>query len=385
MPSINDVMEMVELFKVKQLYVDQDKCSAVRNRNSSCRKCADICFTNAVKVEKNQVTIDSSACVNCGACVAICPPSAITAVELGKSKLANEVLSKAKVASGIACFACLRRASKHEGDEEKFATLPCLAHISEHLICDIVAAGCEDIVLVDGVCETCKYGAVSSAIDDTVENAARLLEAVGSGAAITRTNEFPEELQAKEIRNIRGADRRGLMFQTGSYLKTVATNVAQKTIEDNLGIKKEPLTLHDRLSAGKSGRMPTFVPEGNMKLLDDMSSIGEPVVESIDTRRFGSVEIDSEKCSGCGLCVLFCPTKALSYDEYEDPENEEMRYLEFRAADCTQCRLCEDVCLRKCLTVSGRVKLADLFDFEPKLIEIPRPKERQSFLSLKRS
>ena len=83
------------------------------------------------------------------------------------------------------------------------------------------------------------------------------------------------------------------------------------------------------------------------------------------------------------MCVLFCPTEALKYAKYDEPADEERMYLEFQAADCTQCMLCKDVCLRSCIEVDRHVSLAELFDFEPRLVEIARPENRTDLLGLR--
>ena len=154
------------------------------------------------------------------------------------------------------------------------------------------------------------------------------------------------------------------------------------------------------MGAGKSGKLPTFQPERNLLLLDELCKIAQrraeaeakadgaadaeafPVAlaeETIDTRLFGSLEIDPTDCSGCGMCVMFCPTAALKYSTTDEPADPESRYLEFQVSDCTQCGLCVDVCLRGSVKLSSRIACKDLFDFEPRLIEIPRPK-KGSFL-----
>ncbi len=167
------------------------------------------------------------------------------------------------------------------------------------------------------------------------------------------------------------------MRQTGSYVKTVAGNVAQKAIDEKLGRKSEPLTLRDRLGAGKSGKIPTFEPTLNYRLLEDMEQLGEKAdrlpSHDVDTRHFGIVEVEPDACSGCGMCVMFCPTGALKFDDFDEAENPDRRFLEFQAADCTQCMLCKDVCLRYCLEVRSKVSVAELFDFEPRLVEIAKP------------
>lgn len=380
MANLQDVVEVAELLRVNAVEIVQDRCAAVRNRNSSCRKCVDACFAQAVAVKDNQVDIDDGACVNCGVCVSVCPTSALAAAAPSLHKLESDIAARRQTTGRAVCIACDRAAAHHDGNEEAFAAVPCLGQVTEQLLCDAAAGGAERIVLVDGDCATCKYGQASPFVDASVEGARALLSAVDADAAIERTTGFPDEFRAHAGKNLRGADRRGLIFQTGSYIKAVAGNVAQKAIEEKLAPQSAPKTLRDRLSAGKTGKMPPFSPDRNMQVLDDLSRLGEPRDGRIETRLFGEVAIDAEACSGCGLCVLFCPTRALTYAEYDEPDEPGMRYLEFRTADCVQCMLCRDVCMRKCLDVGAEVRATDLFEFEPKLMAIPRPGEKQSIL-----
>ena len=114
--------------------------------------------------------------------------------------------------------------------------------------------------------------------------------------------------------------------------------------------------------------------------MDSLDQLGEPAVETIDSRQFGTVSIDEEQCSACGMCAVFCPTGALKKSD-ERPEDGVGSYLEFQAFDCANCRMCADVCMKKCLTVSSEVPADELFDFEPRLIHIPDPPKRTGMLT----
>lgn len=375
MPNINDVMEMAELLKSRSVVAVEDRCVAVRNRNAKCHKCVDACLAGAIEVSSNKIALDALACVGCGACVSVCPTSAIVSLDPMDEDLAAGVAAAYRNAPGMAVIACARMAARQVGDPEKFATLPCLGRIDESLLVSLAAHEVNDIVLVDGGCETCKYGKASSCVDATLESAISLLEMQGSEAIITRASEFPPEIIAEDERKVVGASRRGFFTQARGYAKNVAMTAAEKAIDDALHQSKERklLTLRERLSAGKSGKLPTFSPDRNMALLDSLCRMGEPVQPVLKTRLFGSLEIDASACSGCGMCVMFCPTAALKYCEVEEPANEEHRYLEFQVADCTQCGMCVDICLRNCIELSDEVSTSELFDFEPRLIEVPRP------------
>ncbi len=56
--------------------------------------------------------------------------------------------------------------------------------------------------------------------------------------------------------------------------------------------------------------------------------------------------IDKEKCTGCGLCTIDCPTKAFIINQ----SNERDTYqLVFRQEACDACGVCEQSCPENCL------------------------------------
>jgi ferredoxin len=294
-------------------------------------------------------------------------------------------------------IACARISAKHDVDDAAYAEVPCLGHVNEYLICEMVAAGIDDIILVDGDCATCKLGKASPYVDETIDVCAQIFDAAGAAAVLTRQTGFPQDIEHMKsgIYSYRGEDRRGLMSKTGAYVKDVAFDVAGKAIDDKLGhTKKKPDgTTAARLSVGKTGHLPHFEPSGNYALLEALEQMagragailgqegmGDAYTDEItvstrpssqlDCRRFGKVSIDIDACSGCGLCVMFCPTGALAHEKYDKPADPARKYLDFNANMCVQCGLCKDVCMRNCMEVSSVVNVASLMDFEPALLEI---------------
>jgi ferredoxin len=60
----------------------------------------------------------------------------------------------------------------------------------------------------------------------------------------------------------------------------------------------------------------------------------------------GMLLIDREKCTGCTLCVIDCPTKALVIDQNSEKDSYQ---LLFRREACTACGVCEKSCPEHCL------------------------------------
>ena len=378
MPNLIDIVEVAQALESKAVFLAPDRCVVVRNRHASCCKCTDACPTDAVGAVDNVLALDPERCVACGACTTVCPTEALIPLEPLDDDLASHVASAVAAAEGRAVFACARIASKRLGDPAKFAEVPCLARMEESVLLELAARGVDDILLVDGTCATCKFRATVPGIDATVASANMLMAAQGSDICVKRASVFPDDMLLEDQKSLLSASRRGFFTQA----KSTALDAAEKTVEVAF-IKKDSAatpTLRDRLRLSDAGTLPQFNPVRRMHVLDAMDSLGASVVPEIDTRLFGSVQIDAEACSSCNMCAVFCPTGALAKSDLR-PEEGEGSFLEFSASDCVQCNLCADACLKQCLVVSSLVSTDELFDFEPRLIYLPNPPARPGILS----
>jgi ferredoxin len=75
--------------------------------------------------------------------------------------------------------------------------------------------------------------------------------------------------------------------------------------------------------------------------------------------------IDKEKCTGCGLCTIDCPTKALMIDQNSERDSYQ---LLFREEACNVCGICEKSCPENCLQLVEREPEQDRIGKEAKVI-----------------
>lgn len=68
----------------------------------------------------------------------------------------------------------------------------------------------------------------------------------------------------------------------------------------------------------------------------------------------GKVELDTLKCTGCGLCVQDCPTGALTASSSEETDTYQ---LLFKHDDCVACGRCVELCPEKCLRLERVIEL----------------------------
>ena len=383
MPNLNDIVEIVKAVESKPVLLVEERCSVVRNRRVKCRRCVDVCLAGALEVSNNSLACDFQLCVGCGACSAVCPVEAIVSLQPLDSELSYDASQAMQAADNLAVFACARISSKRKADPAKYAEVPCLARMEESVLVELAASGSERIVLVDGDCSTCKYRACVPGIDATVASANALLAAEGLPLQVERSSAFPDEIAIEDPEGLFGVSRRGFFTGAKDNAKEAAEKFARAAIKRKLGEEKP--RLREKLRAD-GGSLPTITVRRHTDILDAMDRIGSPVQAELETRLWGSVRIDAEKCTTCLMCVTFCPTGALSKStiEPEDPEDYGS-YLEFSMADCVQCRTCEDICLKQCLTVDSVISTEELFDFEPRMIYLPEPSEKTGFLSSRNS
>ena len=364
MPKVNDIVAVAESLGKKSVAVLRDRCTAVRHRRSTCRRCVDICPAGAIEVGGNELVLDAKACIACGACTTVCPTEALVSIDPTDAALAESVDAAMDANGGRAVFACARIASKHIANPDAYAEVPCLPRVDEPLMLALASKGAEEILLVDGNCETCKYHDCSAIVDETVSRTNALLAAHGSSLEVKRVTGFPEDMHVEDTKGLFGATRRGFFSDAVGSAKEAAMTAAKVTVAQEFGYDLDEIAIGERLRVGENGTLPQIGAHKHEVAINALDALGSPTADEIDSRLFGSVTINTKSCNSCGMCATFCPTGALRRDVPEKP-GDMLRYFEFSACECIQCGLCVDVCMKHAVKLSATVKTAELFDFEP--------------------
>jgi len=377
MPNVNDIANLAEALEKHPVIVVGDRCVAVRNRNATCRKCVQACPFDALKVEANELSLDATSCVGCGACIGVCPTEALISAELPDNALSAAAIKALENADGVGVIACARISSKHLADPEKYVEVSCLACVDESIIVELVAQGASSIVLVDGVCKTCKYRDCVACVEDAMDQARLVIHAGGSTCTVERASSFPDELLIEDATGMFGSTRRGFFSDAVGAARETAMVAAKTTIEQELGMKVQEPSIGERLRVTKSGSLPTIDAPRHDRLLNAFDALGGQVGDRLDSRKFATVSIDSDKCNSCGMCAVFCPTGALRRDESQ-ASSDPISFIEFSASECVNCLLCKDVCWKGALTLEKGVSFEQLYDFEPRVFHMQNSRKQNS-------
>ncbi len=375
MPSIVDMVDILERLESKALHIEPTRCVKVRNRNASCTRCADACTSGAITVAGNAIDIDGEKCTGCGTCTAACPTQAIVCDKPSDAQLASDLARSLDANGGMAAVICGRVAAHKTADVDRVAEVLCLGRVDVPTLIGAVASGAHTVAFIDGGCSTCKFRAAVPHIDAAVEEANALLEAWGSDARVQRLDAVPANLAAHDREQATGGvSRRGFFTGVKSQAKNLAAEAATYGIEKELGISKEHPTLRDTLKVGEDGCLPHGPIPRHEELLESLFEMGEPAEVTVSTRLWGDVTMEPEKCDNCGVCATFCPTGALSKVMRDAPKKpgrpahkgaKELECLEFRLSDCVGCGTCADVCMGHALTVSHDIEVPRVFELEP--------------------
>ena len=345
------------------------RCAVMRNRNASCRKCAEACTTGAISITADEVSVDADKCIGCGTCATVCPTCALEANNPNDAVLATTALDALIKAQGVGVVMCDHAWERYASvvDPERATRVRCLGRVDESICVSLVAAGADRVVLVHGACDTCERHVGKETYELVAATADELLSAWGSDVRVELTRELPREAMLPEGEKSAftqslpyDEDRRRLFSEAGrSMLQAVSDALpggeADKPQVEEFTDESGRAQAAHFMKTMKDGTLPHFIPDRRERLLDALAELGEPEDVTLDTRLWGRVVIDASKCRTCYGCATFCPTGAIT--KWKDETGEG---VDHSPADCVKCRCCTDICPTDALTLYEDVMAPDV-------------------------
>lgn len=357
---MDNILGLFEKLESQSLAVQPSRCVVVRNRNASCRRCAEACPAGAILVEGNDLAVAPERCVGCGTCATVCPTAALESKKPDDKELLRAAVAAMQANDGAAVImdAAMQAAAEGKYDPAKVAAVKSLGRVDESLIAVLAAGGATSIVLVAGPVEDAS--AVSDRTAQLVcDTAALLLETWGSDVSVKLTSKLPRSVRRTEPAEF-DTGRRGFFSSMRDEARAAAAITAEHVVREKLGAEEPEEPKFAKVA--EDGTLPHFLPERRGRLLLALSNLGSPEDVMIDTRLFGHVIIDGEKCTSCQMCATFCPTEAIRKfgDAATAAETGKPFGIDHYTGRCVQCHCCEDICPTGALTLSTDVFATDV-------------------------
>lgn len=298
----------------ENISVDEGYCINLRGRQDACDLCQRVCHAVAVSLRLDEVSVDPTRCVGCGACVPACPSGVFSLGGFDPEAFISRIPAEPEVTIG-----CV------QSDIGALA-VACHKMLDARILAALLAEGVDRVRLAGTEsCRDCPSGDARPEIGRTVRT---LVSWFGDHA--------PEIVTAREAGGPAGNGRAG---ERRRLLRGAFASLS----------RSGPSGFVDEASA------PCAAPAFDSLLeADDAGTEAEarpvPYQQVLATRRqrlpfrddgpVGATgrAID-DNCSGCLVCADLCPTGAL-----ESESDASRRLVSFDPARCTNCTLCLKAC-----------------------------------------
>ncbi|MBT3359703.1 MAG: 4Fe-4S binding protein [Rhodospirillales bacterium] len=293
--------------------VDRSRCVRHRCTRNECRKCLDVCPTDAITWsapgDNPGLSVNPDACTQCLRCLAVCPTAALKSPELSLPRILSELAAHAAPVLGCG----------GQPATEAHARMPCLGYLAHPEVMALLG-----LVYPEGLqinltsCGDCANGHM---VDGVREAHARLRDLV-PGHRIEMVHEQGElDFQAPSL------SRRQLF----TFFRERTTRAA--------------VTMVARLQSEKSQSYGNKqVPATRALLLKAMEGMPGESRRNIANQLFGRISF-TPQCIRSEGCVGVCPTGAIQ------PADDDTQPPFFDGDLCVACNSCQAFCRNQGVTV----------------------------------
>jgi ferredoxin len=325
-------------------------CAHSRNEQIGCTACIDVCSTRAIRSDASRkgkakgessggIIVEPHLCVGCGACSTVCPSGALAFGYPGtvdQGRRLRTMLTAYREAGGQDAALLLHS----DGAGAKL-----IGELGRAARTDKALRGVPARVLPVGVWHTASVG-----LD-------LWLAAIAGGASqvwvLLTEEEAPEYRQAlAEQMAVAQAILTGLGFQ-GEHLRLIEARDARDLAALDFALRvpaaqgvARPATL--AAQADKRATLDLALEHLLAQAPVPADVIALPKAGS----PFGTLQVDTTKCTLCLSCVGACPESALA----DNPDKPQLKFIE---KNCVQCGLCATTCPEDAITLQPRLWLAD--------------------------
>lgn len=297
-------------------------CAHRRSNIQGCSACIDTCSTKAISSQGNGVQVDPHLCLGCGACASVCPTGSIqyafspAQAMLRATKASMEAFRTAGgqrahlLIHGDGLSGQWMETAFHDVSHKE-ALIPVPVHHSASLGPDFwLNALAYGACRVSVVMNSLESGFYKEALQGQADWVNTFLDAVGLKARV-------QILSVDELIQLPDS--------------TLERPTAQPAVFGPSVDKRTRLDLALRhLAKGWREEKPIALPA---------------------TAPFGTVAVDTKKCTLCLSCTGACPASAL----IDNPEMPQLRFVE---SNCVQCGLCQDTCPEGAISLTPQLNLS---------------------------
>jgi ferredoxin len=351
--AVRALRELTGEFDKPKFFRYQPKiCAHSRNEQIGCTACIDVCSAGAIRSDASRkgkvkgessggVVVEPHLCVGCGACATVCPSGAMG------FNYPGPVDQGQRLRTMLAAY-------QHAGGKD-----PALLIHSQ-------GAGSALVDELGRAARTARAAALQGVparvLPVPVWHTASVgidlwLAAIAQGAnqvwVLATAEEAPDYRQAlREQMAVAQAVLSGMGYR-GEHLRLIETQGSGDVAALDAALRAP--------AAQGVARAASFAAQADKRgtldlaldhLLAQAPSAPETIALPAAGAPFGSLVVDSAKCTMCLSCVGACPESALA----DNPDKPQLKFIE---KNCVQCGLCAKTCPEDAITLEPRLWLAD--------------------------